>query len=411
MFNNDNNENNDFNSNIPNAPLFSNEFNNTQASDDYPSYQTQDGLINNTYSKTIQNSNNQNALFSNEFKSTPNEYNNLYQNIPFQNNNVNPYNPQTPLFSGNTGNYNTLNQSTNSYQNNESMDVPPQLSEIKNLSEATISYAPTMDVLDPMNIMPEEKQTKDPLEAYDNGYLNSDTNINQNVNSNINPNINPTDNYAINNNIFNMQMNPTLDKNQVLSNINSNNTFYNTNNPVNLNSLTSNPVQNEQNSMPINEFLSSNMNFNNSNIDTHENLSNISDNTLINNDFSLKSNEELNQNTNVDKNINGNIENTSLPYEIIQNEKLSDDNQNETPFLGLDDEYNNDALDIMDLNDDIKEDEPQANDGALENDNNSNDSLDRIKNLIDELNKEGKKVDIQEFNFDNLVQLIIKIYN
>lgn len=411
MFNNDNNENNDFNSNIPNAPLFSNEFNNTQASDDYPSYQTQDGLINNTYSKTIQNSNNQNALFSNEFKSTPNEYNNLYQNIPFQNNNVNPYNPQTPLFSGNTGNYNTLNQSTNSYQNNESMDVPPQLSEIKNLSEATISYAPTMDVLDPMNIMPEEKQTKDPLEAYDNGYLNSDTNINQNVNSNINPNINPTDNYAINNNIFNMQMNPTLDKNQVLSNINSNNTFYNTNNPVNLNSLTSNPVQNEQNSMPINEFLSSNMNFNNSNIDTHENLSNIPDNTLINNDFSLKTNEELNQNTNVDKNINGNIENTSLPYEIIQNEKLSDDNQNETPFLGLDDEYNNDALDIMDLNDDIKEDEPQANDGALENDNNSNDSLDRIKNLIDELNKEGKKVDIQEFNFDNLVQLIIKIYN
>ena len=411
MFNNDNNENNDFNSNIPNAPLFSNEFNNTQASDDYPSYQTQDGLMNNTYSKTIQNSNNQNALFSNEFKSTPNEYNNLYQNIPFQNNNVNPYNPQTPLFSGNTGNYNTLNRSTNSYQNNESMDVPPQLSEIKNLSEATISYAPTMDVLDPMNIMPEEKQTKDPLEAYDNGYLNSDTNINQNINSNINPNINPTDNYAINNNIFNMQMNPTLDKNQVLSNINSNNTFYNTNNLVNLNSLTSNPVQNEQNSMQINEFLSSNMNFNNSNIDTHENLSNIPDNTLINNDFSLKTNEELNQNTNVDKNINGNIENTSLPYEIIQNEKLSDDNQNETPFLGLDDEYNNDALDIMDLNDDIKEDEPQANDGALENDNNSNDSLDRIKNLIDALNKEGKKVDIQEFNFDNLVQLIIKIYN
>ena len=170
-----NNENNNFNNNVPNAPLFSNEFNNPQQNDNYTSYPQQDGLLKNSYDNTIQNSNDQVALFSNEFKPVSNEYDNLYQNIQPQNN-LNSYSPQTPLFSGN--NSNTLNQVTNSYQNNEPLDVPPQLSEIKNLSDATISYAPTMDVLDPMNIMPEEKTSVDPLEAYDNGYLNSNMNIN-----------------------------------------------------------------------------------------------------------------------------------------------------------------------------------------------------------------------------------------
>ena len=79
--------------------------------------------------------------------------------------------------------------------------------------------------------------------------------------------------------------------------------------------------------------------------------------------------------------------------------------------MGLDDEYNNDSLDIMDLNDDKEQDEIKVNNDSSETNQNSNDALDRIKRLIEELNKEDKKIDVQEFNFDNLVQLVIKIYN
>ena len=170
-------------------------------------------------------------------------------------------------------------------------------------------------------------------------------------------------------------------------------------------------MQNEQNNIPTNENFSSNINLNNSDINNNINLSNSYDNNSNNNNFSLKSSEELNQNINNDKTINNNAENTSSPYEIIQNEKLSDNEKNETSFLGLDDEYNNDSLDIMDLNDDKEQDEIKVNNDSSKTNQNSNDALDRIKKLIEELNKEDKKIDVQEFNFDNLVQLVIKIYN
>ena len=415
-----NNENNNFNNNVPNAPLFSNEFNNPQQNDNYTSYPQQDGLLKNSYDNTIQNSNDQVALFSNEFKPVSNEYDNSYQNIPPQNNNMNSINSQTPLFSGNNyntlnqvtnsyqnnnmnsinpqtslfsgNNSNTLNQVTNSYQNNEPLDVPPQLSEIKNLSDATISYAPTMDVLDPMNIMPEEKTSVDPLEAYDNGYLNS------------NMNINPSDN-QINNNPNSISLN----NNVPLPKIN-NNTYYNTNTSGTLinnsNPLIFNNNQDNLNTKSISNLIQPNNNFN-TNVDLSKNLISQPTTDLDNNHFSIQSNEESNPDNNINQNKNNNVENTSLPYEIIQNKSLNKDtNENESSFLGLDDEFNNDSLNMVEINDNVaKEERPE------EITEKGTDALERIKALIDNLNKEGKKVDIQEFDFDNLVQLVIKIYN
>ena len=395
MFNNynNNNENNEFNNN---APLFSNEFNNSSNNNQYSSYQTPDVSLNNAYGKTSQVPN---ALFSNEFKNTSNEYiNNLYQNIPPQNNNMNSINPQTPLFSGN--NYNTLNQDTNSYQNNEPLDVPPQLNEIKNLSDATISYAPTMEVLDPMNIMPEEKTSVDPLEAYDNGYLNS------------NMNINPSDN-QINNNPNSISLNnnvplPKIDNN-IYYNTNASSALINNSNPLNFNN--SNPLnfnnnQDNLNTKSISNLIQPNNNFN-TNVDLSKNLISQPTTNLDDNHFSIQSNEESNPDNNINQTKNNNVENTSLPYEIIQNKSLNKDtNENESSFLGLDDEFNNDSLDMVEINDNVtKEERPEeiAEKGT--------DALERIKALIDNLNKEGKKVDIQEFDFDNLVQLVIKIYN
>ena len=391
MFNNynNNNENNEFNNN---APLFSNEFNNSSNNNQYSSYQTPEVSLNNAYDKTSQDPNNPNALFSNEFKNTSNEYiNNLYQNIPPQNNNMNSINPQTPLFSGN--NYNTLNQVTNSYQNNEPLDVPPQLNEIKNLSDATISYAPTMDVLDPMNIMPEEKTSVDPLEAYDNGYLNS------------NMNINPSGNQINNNNPNSISLNNNVPLPKI-----DNNTYYNTNTSSTLinnsNPLIFNTNQDNLNTKSISNLIQPSNNFN-TNVDLSKNLTNQPPTDLDDNRFSVQSNEELNPDNNINQIKNNNIENTSLPYEIIQNKSLNKDtNENESSFLGLDDEFNNDSLDMVEINDNVtKEERPEK---ITEK---GTDALERIKALIDSLNKEGKKVDIQEFDFDNLVQLVIKIYN
>ena len=346
---------------------------------------------NNNENNEFNNNNNNAPLFSNEFKNTSNEYiNNSYQNIPPQNNNMNSINSQTPLFSGN--NYNTLNQVTNSYQNNEPLDVPPQLSEIKNLSDATISYAPTMDVLDPMNIMPEEKTSVDPLEAYDNGYLNS------------NMNINPSDN-QINNNSNSISLNNNVPLPKI-----DNNTYYNTNTSGTLinnsNPLIFNNNQDSLNTKSISNLIQPNNNFN-TNVDLSKNLISQPTTDLDNNHFSIQSNEESNPDNNINQNKNNNVENTSLPYEIIQNKSLNKDtNENESSFLGLDDEFNNDSLNMVEINDNVAKEE-----SLEEITEKGTDALERIKALIDNLNKEGKKVDIQEFDFDNLVQLVIKIYN
>ena len=150
-----------------------------------------------------QNFNNGNNNFGNNpnmnggFTSAPGSFkqpwqqNNGYQQPVFDNNinnnlNSGPIN-KAPIFN----NVNTLNngypmQNQNGYQmpgidynampsfQTQTNDIPPELGEIKNLNEATVAQAPTMDVLGPMNIMPDTlpNANTDKLDAYENGSLN-----------------------------------------------------------------------------------------------------------------------------------------------------------------------------------------------------------------------------------------------
>lgn len=61
---------------------------------------------------------------------------------------------------------------TNSINDN-GMDLPPELGEIKELSDAPIAKAPTMEVLSPMNIIPEEFDGNNILDNYDAGIINT----------------------------------------------------------------------------------------------------------------------------------------------------------------------------------------------------------------------------------------------
>lgn len=61
---------------------------------------------------------------------------------------------------------NQINQNYDGF----TMDVPPILGEIPNLNEAVKATAPTGDVLDPMNIMPEKINPVDALDAYEMNY-------------------------------------------------------------------------------------------------------------------------------------------------------------------------------------------------------------------------------------------------
>ncbi len=84
--------------------------------------------------------------------------------------------------------YNSILTSEYNSAMSVSSDIPPDLGEIKNLSDASVASAPTMDVLAPMNVMPESlPQKQDPLDAYESGNLNLSgdvSNIGMNINNN-----------------------------------------------------------------------------------------------------------------------------------------------------------------------------------------------------------------------------------
>ena len=131
-----------------------------------------------------QNFNNGNAMFSNvpnnnSLNSAPSQEPPMFNNG--QNNGfIQPWQMQNnkgqqPVFGNNA--FDTNNYPGENNYMTQPVDVPPDLGEIKNLSDATVASAPTMDVLGPMNIMPETLPPKnDPLDAYENGTLNVNAN-------------------------------------------------------------------------------------------------------------------------------------------------------------------------------------------------------------------------------------------
>ena len=214
-----------------------------------------------------QNFNNGNNNFGNNqnmndgFTSAPGSFkqpwqqNNGYQQPVFDNNinnnlNSGPIN-QAPIFN----NVNTLNngypmQNQNGYQmpgidynampsfQTETNDIPPELGEIKNLNEATVAQAPTMDVLGPMNIMPDTlpNANTDKLDAYENGSLNinnMESQMNQVYQAPTFNNVNPSSNYEMPNQNMNMNANDSYNNSFNVDQVNNGYQAPNINNPYN----------------------------------------------------------------------------------------------------------------------------------------------------------------------------------
>ncbi len=400
MYNNDMNNNQNFNGNV--RPLFENDFNNTTNS-------TNSTNSMETYNPNYQNFQNQSSStipISSNFQSQPINPTNVFENSFSQTNTqINSNFQETPNF-----NFNTQQPLG---------DIPPELGEIKNLSDATISSAPTMDVLDPMNVMPETTNNNDPLDNYENGNLN---------NFNVYPSIS-TENMPLNNPYSNQQIS---DMNQISNQPSFNSDFIN--NDYNLNSNQfSTPYQNSPSFMNQSQTNLNNFNQGSSNNNNFENP--ISTATNQYNDFQfnqgmyktednsfndqvmpinstslgeLSSTDSLNNSFNQTQSIENQVSNAdeTKEYTIVQAEELNKEENNTASLsdLGIENAYDEpDSLDILDIEEPKTEQEQSLQTLSV------SETVEKIKNVIEELKANGINIDLEEFDFEKMYQLIIKI--
>lgn len=393
-----------------------------------------------------QNFNNGNSQFnnnfSNQFDNSQNQYNN-YDTQPLNQNFMGQqmFNPQQNFNEQNNNIFNadSFNNDINISSISEN-DVPPDLPPIKNLSDATVSSAPTMDVLGPMNIMPKTLPTSnDPLDAYENGNINLNNNgvFNQNVEPSF---VAPNNQNNFNNNSLNQSM---LDNNtNIYPSWNEN--IYN---PQNQNiESTSMPYNGYQpsNGLSNNEYDISNYNTINqpTSIVNQTELNDFNNNTIgSQNSFENPVNdyktEESNQDYTIDQSIINDEqqlksrqdkeetkEDNIKEYDILQNESLNEENKEEElketsiNDLGLDESYTEpDTLEIMDFENEEDLDEPeeknevetsQKEEITIEPGSISK-NVERIKALLEEIKSSGIDLELEEFDFETMYQLIIKI--
>lgn len=441
-----------------------------------------------------QNFNNQNPMFdqnnigannmNNSFDMTNNYGAPSYDNM---NNNQNFGNPN-PLFGNENLNNNSFNTNINSgplfnnqsngmfpgfeQVNNQavSLDVPPELDPIKNLNDAVESTAPTLDVLGPMNIMPDVlPQANDKLDAYENGTydinnqslnanpleqnsyqtvtndisnsLNSfDNNIIQNINEPI-QNFNPVQETSI---PISSTMNENSDIPSELPNLGSGYKPINTalNNDINIEQPNNAELPSMDTSLDygINNDLSTSdlkpeydsvINPLNSNeieipvVNSLDNTHNIFDSIVLNTnsvtesdtsnapdlvqDLTLSESVEENKLDDIaeevkeTENLNTNIEETSDV--TLEETNLSD--------LGLDESYTEpDVLEIMDLDNDVKEElEEETDESGVSYGSQGlvSKNVEKIKALIEELKVSGVDIELEEFDFESMYQLIVKL--
>ena len=386
-------------------------------------------------------------LFENDFKS-PQQNNNTAFN-PGANYNLEYQNSSSPSFGYQGQPINAFENSFNplstqpTYMNNPyetslnsqqsvQMDIPPELGEIKNLNDATKASAPTMDVLDPMNVInTAPNQPQDRLEAYESGNLNVLNNgtipngatgansfnppfTNQMSGNYYNPSLNQN-----NGQILSGQMNPF---NQPVQN-SQNNGFLNSFNPVpqqvSPNNSFDPSLLNTSLKTPFSNDLSSNEIPNEAPVMNQQNdtFNTLGTNDAINpsllNETSIK--EQSPQSPNPSDIVNESEElktddvkevlPLSTDYQVIQDENLGEDKKEPQNLsdLGVENAYNEpDMLDIMDITD---EEEGSQEQKTLS----YNEIVDKIKKLIDDLKREGAKIDLEEFDFEQMYQLIIKL--
>lgn len=361
------------------------------------------------------NNNNPKPLFSNEFN---NMSSNSFNSLSNENQN------------GINGDFTNIN-SFNNFES--SKDIPPELEPIKNLSDSSKVEAPTLDVLNPMNIMPEnlngnDFSNMDKLDAYDNGinYINNDINNNQINNMYSNQMLNETNNDYNSNNL-------SLDNNTKYSQFNNMNVNSSQNNnyeSINkelysndyTNELENKDIINNKDYLNVNATHPNNINevnftqtisdyANNQNLDSNLSyqMNNIENNLEISNLTHDSSIEEKvtdeNKNDNLIKSNIINEEESKNDYEIIQKniESLPKD---EMLNLGINNSYDDiDTLDIMDVEEEgTQEETKKEEEKTLIIDN-----INEIKKLLNNLKEKGLDLELEEFDFENMYQLIIKI--
>lgn len=351
------------------------------------------------------------------------------------------------MFDNNNGNFNNnintnnLFNVNNEYNNineivsTEKGDIPPKLEPIKNLSDATNSSAPTMDVLSPMNIMPESfSNSIDKLDAYENG-SNFQNIPSQEQNNYVQPNSLMQNDYSLGqSNILNTQENILQQNNNISFGVPNSNGI----------SLFDSAIQNE-NSLGQNNNVSSDLLNNNislvapmgENQSTDLNQENVNElnNSLLNSSFDTLSDFGSSLNLGLDKepeipNLNVNFDSNKLDttsQSIIQEElqipKQSEDytilqNKIEEPQLdlGISNEFDKDfdTLDILDIEDTPLDTNDNVDTINSSDDEDGNESIlitnvEKIKELISEIKNTGVEISLEEFDFENMYQLIIKI--
>ena len=374
----------------------------------------------------------------------------------------NNFNNNTNSFFQNYSN-NIDNQNSDLSKNNFNLEyqteqeMPPELGDIKNLSDATVFSAPTMDVLSPMNVMPENIPQQDLLDKYENGNLNnfesSNTTLPNQTNQepsflspgiiqNTNNSYDIDNNYSVNND-FNLES----------SFINSDNISKNVDGKLPLN-LFDNTKDNEFDVKPPLEEYHKHQDNLNDELDSKEESYTILDNKLNNidqqdndlikeNDYKIIDNKKLNdedinltkkpnqqsQDSHDENDIFNEInkeekeeiqiskeeestseeqkqeeENENDDYEIVEDKKINDDDLSQLQDLGIENSYDTeDTLDIMDINEEEQEETENKEEKSTK------EIVDKIKDLVEELKTDGKDINIEEFDFEKMYQIIIKI--
>lgn len=390
-----------------------------------------------------QNFNNGNSQFnnnfSNQFDNNQNQYNN-YGTQPLNQNFMGQqmFNPQQNFNEQNNNIFNadSFNNDINISSISEN-DVPPDLPPIKNLSDATVSSAPTMDVLGPMNIMPETlPPSNDPLDAYENGNINLNNNgmLNQNVEPSF---VAPNNQNNFNNNSLNQSM---LDNNTNIYPSWNENIYNPQNQNIESTSMQYNGYQ-PSNGLSNNEYDISNYNTINqpTSIVNQTELNDFNNNTIgSQNSFENPVNdyktEESNQDYTIDQSIindeqqlesRQDKEENIKEYDILQNESLNEEKKEEEKLketsindLGLDESYTEpDTLEIMDFENEEDLDEPEEKNEAETSQKEEvsiepgsiSKNVERIKTLLEEIKSSGIDLELEEFDFETMYQLIIKI--
>ena len=272
--------------------------------------------------------------------------------------------------------------------------------------------------------MPENNEplnsSSDPLSLYENGNIDLNSGVN-NMNNNINDGLggsypynnqgglgssynslenqpnNMNDNYF--NSLENFKNSYQLDNNIPLSS-STNNQFSNLdkNNSHEV-SLDENKADSSSSSADFNDYLSGRK-------DRKPNQMDGINNDIVKDEMKVNSsidNSSFDEKDTVDNNFDHGYE---IENDISLGEKSSLDSLDD---LGIDDSYNEpDTLEIMDL--DEKEDkEPKEDDADNVDDDLLSSSVDKIKKLIDEIKALGVNIEFEEFDFEQMYQLIIKI--